>query len=420
MPAPATKEDFLDVVRKSQQIDNDRLESYLRSRQAPPLPAEPKKLAALLVREGLLTGFQAEQFLLGKHKGFTLGGYRIIERLGVGGGGMVYLGEHLAMKRRVAIKILPTPHASDLAVLERFRREAQAAAALDHPNIVRAYDFRQEGQMHFLVMEYVNGPSLEDVLLQQGPLPIAVACDYIRQAAIGLQHAHDNGLVHRDVKPANLLVDASGIVKVLDLGLARFAAEGQKSVTQQFDENMVMGTVDYLAPEQAVSLHDVDARADVYSLGATFYALLAGEPPFSEGSVTQKLIWHQMRTPKPIRERRPEVSSDVAGILAAMMAKTADERIQSCAEVATLLEPWASVAPPAQGPAQSGRAAPTGSTASWSKTRVSFPPFASRRRQSQPSPPRPANKLTSPTGPPLRHRPESSSSRTTPPAGCWA
>src|SRR5262245_9789116 len=201
MPAPATIDDFLEVVRKSNQVDPGRLEAYLHQhRKGDTLPPDPKKFAALLVREGILTNFQAEQFLQGRYKGFQLGGYRILERLGAGGTGTVYLAEHEVMKRRVALKVLPAAFASDPAVLERFRREAQAAAALDHPNIVRAYDFRHEGQLHFLVMEYVNGPSLEQVLQSQGPLEVGVACEYARQAAVGLQHAHEAGLVHRDIK----------------------------------------------------------------------------------------------------------------------------------------------------------------------------------------------------------------------------
>src|SRR5262249_32754369 len=162
---------------------------------------------ALLVVDGLLTSFQAELFLAGREKGTTLGGYKILEQLGSGGTGMVYLAEHEVMRRRVALKVLPPEVSSEPGGLERVRREAQTAAPLDHPNIVRAYDFRQEGPLHFLVMEYVDGQSLQDMLDRQGPLPIDRACEYVRQAALGLQHAHEAGLVHRDVKPGNLLVD---------------------------------------------------------------------------------------------------------------------------------------------------------------------------------------------------------------------
>jgi serine/threonine protein kinase len=347
MPAPATIDDFLDVVRKSNQVDIERLSAYLKGRrQNDTLPPDPRKLAALLIRDGLITNFQAEQFLQGKYKGFTLGGYRLLERLGTGGTGTVYLGEHEVMRRRVALKVLPPSLANDPATLERFRREAQAAAALDHPNIVRAFDFRQEGLLHFLVMEYVNGPSLQDVLHRSGPLPIDVACEYVRQAAVGLQHAHEAGLVHRDVKPANLLIDATGTVKILDLGLARFAPDGQESLTKQFDESTVMGTADYLSPEQALNLHDVDSRADIYSLGATLYALLAGEPPFHTGTVTQKLLWHQMRDPRPLRQYRADVPDEVAEVVAHMMAKAVGERYQTVAEVAEELTPFCGAALP--------------------------------------------------------------------------
>lgn len=353
MPAPATIDDFLDVMRKSNQIDTGRLEAYLNQhRRSDTLPPEPKKLAALLIREGLLTSFQAEQFLQGRYKGFLLGGYRLIERIGSGGMGTVYLAEHEVMRRRVALKVLPPNVAGDQAILERFRREAQASAVLDHPNIVRAYDFRHEGQVHFLVMEYVNGPNLQHVLDSQGPLSVGVACEYVRQAALGLEHAHEAGLVHRDIKPGNLLVDASGAVKILDMGLARFTPEGQESVTKKFDENSVMGTADYLAPEQAIDLHNVDSRADVYSLGATLYALLAGEAPFSNGTVTQKLLWHQLRDPTPLDERRQDVPADLADVVATMMAKSPEQRFQTGKEVAEALAPFCSSTPTPQGPAR--------------------------------------------------------------------
>jgi serine/threonine protein kinase len=358
MAAPATIGDFLDVVRKSQQIDNERLEAYLREHQDKSLPDKPRRLARQLVRDGLMTTFQAEQFLQGKYRGFTLGDYKILERLGTGGTGVVFLAEHAVMRRRVALKVLPKAVADDPAVLERFLREAQAVAALDHPNIVRAYDFRREGDVHFLVMEHVNGPSLQEVIERQGALPIAVACDYVRQAAIGLQHAHEAGLVHRDVKPGNFLIDASGVVKLLDLGLARISCDDQESVTKKFDEGMVMGTADYLAPEQAINLHDVDARADIYSLGATFYALLTSAAPFQGATITQKLLWHQMRPPTPIREKRADVPQELADIVSAMMAKKVEERIQTAAEVAALLEPFCANGPTPQAPTKKGSPTP--------------------------------------------------------------
>ncbi len=339
MAAPQTCKEFLDVARRSEQIDLTRLDAYLR-RQDQTLPPEPKKLARLLVRNGLMTGFQAEQFLLGKFKGFQLDNYRLIDRIGVGGTGTVYLAEHKVMRCPVAVKILSAALADNEAMRARFRREAQAVAALNHPNIVRANDFGRAGTIHYLVMEYIDGPSLQQVIEREGALPVARACDYIRQAAIGLQYAHEAVLVHRDIKPANLLVNSSGTVKILDLGLVRFTPEGEESLTKKFDEHSVMGTADYLAPEQALHLHDADARADIYSLGATFHALLTGKPPFPEGTAPQKLLWHQTRTPTPVCTRRPEVPAEVGNLIAAMMAKVPAQRVQSCAEVAALLEPW--------------------------------------------------------------------------------
>ena len=163
----------------------------------------------------------------------------------------VYLAEHVLMQRRVAIKVLPKNRVDDSSYLARFHREAQAAAALDHRNIVRAYDVDNDGNIHYLVMEYVEGRDLQQIVKEDGPLDYAAAAEYIRQAAEGLAHAHQAGLIHRDVKPANLLVDQKNVVKVLDLGLARFTDEDKASLTVAYDEN-VLGTADYLAPEQAL------------------------------------------------------------------------------------------------------------------------------------------------------------------------
>ena len=351
MPAVATITDFLDVARKSNQIDNQQLGAFLQSHDS--LPADPRRLAALLIREGLITTFQAEQFLLGKYKGFYLGGYRIIERIGAGGAGTVYLGEHQMLKRRAAIKVLPTPLAEEPAMLARFRIEAEAAASLDHPNVVHLIDFRQEGRLHFIIMEYVDGPNLQQVVSRKGPLPVALACEYMRQAALGLEHVHATGLVHRDVKPANILVDSTARVKVLDLGLARVERPDTESITCKFNNGAVLGTADFLAPEQALNLHEVDGRADIYGLGCTLYSLLTGHPPFPDGTVAQKLMWHQTRTPKAVDEIRPEVPAELAGLVARMLAKKPDQRPQTMGEVADALMPWASEAQLPQGRSRS-------------------------------------------------------------------
>ncbi|HWG44186.1 MAG TPA: protein kinase [Gemmataceae bacterium] len=341
MPSPTTIDEFLDLVRKSGVVEDKRLTTYLdKLRASQPLPSEPGRLAGLLVRDGMLTHFQAEQFLQGKWRRFTIGKYKVLERLGSGGMGAVYLCEHKLMRRRVAVKVLPTAKADDTSSLERFYREARAVAALDHPNIVRAYDIDQDDKLHFLVMEHVDGSSLQEMVKKAGPMDVLRACHYMRQAALGLQHAHETkGIVHRDIKPGNILVDRNGIVKILDMGLARFFHDEDDILTKKFEEN-VLGTADYLAPEQALDSHSVDIRADIYSLGATFYFCLTGRTPFAEGTVAQKLIWHQTRQPKPLRQLRPEVPEGVAAIVEKMMAKDAGQRYPTPIAVAEVLAPW--------------------------------------------------------------------------------
>jgi eukaryotic-like serine/threonine-protein kinase len=349
MPAPSTSDEFLDLIRKSGVLEEKRLDCYLeKARATSPVPTEPSKLAGVLVRDGMLTHFQAEQFLQGKWRRFTIGKYKVLERIGSGGMGSVYLCEHKLMRRRVAVKVLPTAKADDTSSLERFYREARAVAALDHVNIVRAYDIDQDDKLHFLVMEYVDGSSLQEIVKRAGPLDPIRAAHYIRQAALGLQHAHEvAGLVHRDIKPGNILVDRSGTVKVLDMGLARFFHDEDDVLTKKYDEN-VLGTADYLAPEQALDSHSVDIRADIYSLGATFYYCLSGRSPFNEGSVAQKLIWHQTRQPKPIKSVRAEVPDDLVTVIDRMMAKDPAQRYQTPQAVADALEPWSQqpIAPP--------------------------------------------------------------------------
>jgi eukaryotic-like serine/threonine-protein kinase len=340
MPAPTTVDEFIDLVRKSAVLEDGRLSSYAQSlRSDAAAPRDLSALAGRFVQDGLLTYFQAEQFLQGKWKRFSIGKYKVLEKLGSGGMGQVFLCEHKLMRRRVAVKVLPTAKAADPSSLDRFYREARAVAALDHPNIVRAYDIDQDDNLHFLVMEYVDGASLQEMIRKSGAMDPIRACHYMYWSAVGLQHAHQAGLIHRDIKPGNILVDRQGVVKILDLGLARFFHDENDEITKKYDES-VLGTADYLAPEQAVDSHGVDGRADIYSLGATFYFLLTGQPPFAEGTVAQKLLWHQSKSPKPVREVRPEVPEAVAKVVSKMMAKKPDDRYQSPGELAEALLPF--------------------------------------------------------------------------------
>jgi WD40 repeat protein/serine/threonine protein kinase len=253
------------------------------------------------------------------------------------------------MQRRVALKVPPPKKLAGPGMMQRFIREAQALAALDHPNIVRAHDLEKFGKLYMLAMEYVDGPNLRDLVIENGPLPAGRAAHYIAQAAQGLQHAHEAGWVHRDIKPANLLVDQAGVVKVLDLGLAYLLGEDVESPTRKFDDNAVLGTADYLAPEQAIDSHEVDIRADIYSLGATMYFTLTGRTPFEGSTIAQKLMAHQVAEPTPVSKLRPDVPQGLALVLAKMMAKSPADRYQTPAEVAQALIPFTSdadLAPP--------------------------------------------------------------------------
>ncbi|MCE9544045.1 MAG: protein kinase [Planctomycetia bacterium] len=333
---------MIELVKRSGLVEKEPLATALaacKQRYGGTLPEDARRVADFFIETKLITAWQADKLLEGRHKGFFLGKYKLLGHLGTGGMSSVYLAEHGLMRRRVAIKVLPEKRVGDSSYLARFHQEAQAAARLDHRNIVRAYDIDNEGQVHYLVMEYIEGRDLQNVVKQDGPMPYDLAADYIAQAADGLEHAHGAGLVHRDIKPANLLVDDKGLVKILDMGLARFDDEDRASLTVAHDEN-VLGTADYLSPEQALDSHNVDARADIYSLGCTLYFLLTGHPPFPEGTLPQRLLMHQTKSPKSILEDRPDAPRDLVLICQKMMVKSRDGRQQNAAEVAADLHGW--------------------------------------------------------------------------------
>jgi serine/threonine protein kinase len=264
--------------------------------------------------------------------------------------GRVYKARHVRLGRVVALKLIAPDRLTHPQAVERFFREARAAAQLAHPNIVVAYDADQAGDTPYFAMEFVEGTDLARLVRQVGRLSVAQACDYARQVALGLQHAHECGLVHRDIKPSNIMVaarpsaDGRELVKILDLGLARLgsplAATDRGRLTQ---DGAVMGTPDYLAPEQAVDSHRADIRADIYSLGCTLYHLLAGHPPFPEASLAQKLLWQQQAEPTSIDQLRPDVPPGLAAVLRQMMAKQPEKRFPTPAAVATALAPFCGV-----------------------------------------------------------------------------
>jgi serine/threonine protein kinase len=347
MPAPASTSDFLTLVRKSGLVAADRLAPVVR-KYPDPTEAPIPQMADELVRAGLLTFFQSKQIQQGRYKRFQIASkYRLLELLGVGGMGAVYLCEHEYMKRLVAVKVLPVDKiASDPTALERFYREARAVAALSHPNVVQAFDIDKFDTVHFLVMEYVDGASLQDIVARYAGrkqwFDPTRAAHYIAQAAAGLQHAGSLGLIHRDIKPGNLLLDRNGVVKVLDLGLARFFDHRHDGLTERFDDKCVLGTADYLAPEQVTNDNPVDVRADVYGLGGALYYLLTGSSPFPDGTVAQKLIAAQTQKPRAITSFRPDVPPALVAVVDRMMAKNPAERYQSMGEVMDALAPWTS------------------------------------------------------------------------------
>ncbi|QDT72701.1 serine/threonine-protein kinase [Lacipirellula limnantheis] len=336
-----TANEFLDLLRRSQLVEEDQLTKFLggmAARNKHRVPDDAELIAAAMIEAGILTEWQSEKLLAGKHKGFMLGKYKLLRHLGKGGMSQVYLAEHMLMKRKVAIKVLPSNRVEDSTYLERFRTEARAAAKLDDPNIVRVYDIDNDGKTHYIVMEYVDGRDLHVLVKEDGPLGYERAADYIAQVARGIAHAHDMGLVHRDIKPANCMVTKHEVVKLLDMGLARLI-DDEASLTLENNEN-VLGTADYLAPEQALNSHKADARADIYSLGCTLYFLLMGHPPFPEGTISERLLKHQVEQAPSIFKERPDAPSVLVNICNRMMAKRADERYQTAGEVAERLTEW--------------------------------------------------------------------------------
>jgi serine/threonine protein kinase len=270
----------------------------------------------------------------------ALGQYQIGEKIGQGGMGAVYRATHTRLKKGVAIKLLPPDRTVDSRAVARFAREMEAVGRLDHANIVRATDAGEADGVHFLVMELLEGVDLARLIRHRGPFPVPDACELIRQAALGLQCAHEHGLVHRDVKPSNLFVSVKGELKVLDLGLALLNWNGLSS-EELTVSGQVMGTADYMAPEQWEASHTVDIRADVYSLGCTLYTLLLGRPPFAGpkfGSALRKMAAHAQVPVPPVAGQRADVPTALEEFLQRMVAKDPDNRPSTPSEVAQALE----------------------------------------------------------------------------------
>lgn len=354
---------FLTHLSRSNLLAPEQIEEVRGEveRAAGGLPSEG--VARRLVKRGWLTPWQARMLLAGRHA-FFLGRYKLLDQIGQGGMGAVFKAQHAALGRIVAVKMMAKNLTKDAGAVARFHREIQAAAALNHPHIVIAYDADFAHGTHFLVMEYVDGEDLDAIVKRRGPLPIAEACEYIRHAALGLQHAHERGMVHRDIKPSNLLLATDAetkapVVKILDMGLARLASEtveaGHLTHTGQ-----VLGTPDYISPEQARDTKSADIRSDIYSLGCALFRLLTGKVPFTGANVMEKLMARALGDAPPVTSLRADVPAALEAVLRKMMVREPVQRYQSPGEVAAALAPFCTASEGARAAKpQAAAAAPT-------------------------------------------------------------
>jgi serine/threonine protein kinase/WD40 repeat protein len=331
---------LLKRLRDSELLTAEQLDDLARCKEA--RESDPRALAKHVLERGWLTRYQINQIAAGRGKELQIAQYILLDRVGEGGMGQVFKARHAHMGRIVALKLMRKEKLGSAKAVERFFIEVQAAAKLTHPNIVIAFDAGRTGNAQYFSMEYVDGPDLAQYVRKTGPLPIAQACDFIRQAALGLAHAHEQGMVHRDIKPGNLLVTggASPVVKILDMGLVRVGESFEKE-RERTKIGKLLGTPDYLAPEQAIDASKVDVRADIYSLGCTLFYLLTGRAPFRAESLLQLLHKHQNEPPPPLRSVRPDAPPELDALLGRMMAKKPEQRPASASEVAATLEPMA-------------------------------------------------------------------------------
>ena len=331
---------FLAELRRTKLLKAPQLDEVERLIK-PRFPA-PLQVAKELVRRGWLTVYQVNQLFQTNGQQLSLGPYHILDHLGKGGVSQVFKAWHAERNCFVALKVIHPHLLSNAEAVARFQREMNAVARLSHPNIVYSYPNDSLGEAHFFAMEFVEGTPLDKLVPLSGALPVPQACDFLRQTALGLQHAHEQGLVHRDIKPANLVqINGTQLIKILDFGLTRLLSGGSSDKpTSITAEGALIGTADYVAPEQARDARSVDIRADIYSLGCTAYYLLTGAPPFPGGSLMQKIHHHISKEPTALSILRPEVPSELAEVVKKMMGKKVTDRYATPKDVADALQPF--------------------------------------------------------------------------------
>lgn len=341
MAAVADRMDFLRILALSKLIDPQRLEAL---QSEPDFPNDHGEIAEKLIKSGDLTRFQAKSLLAGRHRGFRLGRHRVLDQIGKGGMGTVFLTEDAQTREKYAVKVLAKELDEDAAAIERFQREARAAAALNHSNVVRVYELGEAEGSRYLVMEYVNGATLEQIIDRKGPFTVVQAVRLALQAAAGLHHAHLKGFVHRDIKPENLMLSRDGTLKILDMGLTKSFRKGEDNLTARRNSQHILGTIDYLSPEQAIN-GPLDQRSDIYSLGATLFTIITGHSPYEGVPPRQKLIQHQSGAVPNLMEFHSDVPKPLAMAVMKMMAKKPADRFTTMAEVDAALRPWAELSP---------------------------------------------------------------------------
>jgi eukaryotic-like serine/threonine-protein kinase len=334
-PTEDVPADLLPVIRKSGVLTDKHLDEIRAKVLSGDYPFDSKALAQKLVQEKILTEYQIRRFLANKPHGLTVARYVILERIGSGSMGRVYKAQHQLMGRTVALKIIAPEIVTNTRVIARFQREMKLVGRLDHPNVVRAFDADQVAQILYIVMEYVPGLSLGQKFRTGGPMPHQLVADYAAQAARGLAHAHSQGIVHRDVKPSNLLLSEEGSIKVLDLGLG-VLMESDGDTNFATADGIAVGTIDYMSPEQACG-KEVDGRSDLYSLGCAMYHLMTGRLPFPGDAPVERLGKRISGKPVPILDVKPDLPPKLVAVLDRLLAARPHERYQTGEEAAEAL-----------------------------------------------------------------------------------